>query len=164
MRSACENSGRGGETALSRTEKHQISPATGCRYPHQTARRLFPGCVCETQNGCICCLLGLPARLAKKSAQEGAWRLHGALCDFGKTSDRAGPSRKADQITTGTLHSVPTTYATFISSTRRDFAGDDKFKAIPGDIAASPFKLSGEKGSRWNRLSITLRGRKFTQV
>ena len=41
MRSACENSGRGGETALSRTEKHQISPATGCRYPHQTARRPF---------------------------------------------------------------------------------------------------------------------------
>src|SRR3977135_4157506 len=39
VRSACENSGRGGETALSRTEKHQISPATGCRYPHQTARR-----------------------------------------------------------------------------------------------------------------------------
>ena len=41
MRSACENSGRGGETALSRTEKHQISPATGCRYPHQTARRHY---------------------------------------------------------------------------------------------------------------------------
>ena len=41
VRSACENSGRGGETALSRTEKHQISPATGCRYPHQTARRHF---------------------------------------------------------------------------------------------------------------------------
>ena len=41
-----------------------------------------------------------------------------------RTSDRAGPSRKADRITTGTLHCVPTAYATLISSTRRDFAGD----------------------------------------